>query len=74
MSDESTMAVCPKCGAKNRIPLDRSQDVPRCGKCKELLDLQNAYPGRPVNVAEPTFQREVIDFRGPVVVEFFAPW
>ena len=74
MSDDLIMAVCPKCGAKNRVPADRWKSALRCGRCKETLDLQALYPGRPVDVTDTTFQREVADFKGPVLVEFFAPW
>ena len=74
MNDELIIAVCPKCGAKNRVPLSRWKDRLRCGKCKQSLDLQDIYPGRPVDVTDATFQREVVDFKGPVLAGFFAPW
>ncbi|MHB8110826.1 MAG: hypothetical protein ACYDHW_12435 [Syntrophorhabdaceae bacterium] len=72
MSD--IIAVCPRCGAKNRVPLNRRQEPFKCGKCKEHLDLEAIYPGKAVDVTESTFQGEVVDFKGPVLVEFFAPW
>jgi thioredoxin 2 len=74
MNDESIIAICPKCGAKNRVPRSRWTDRLKCGKCKESLDLQNLYPGKTTDVTDATFQREVIDFRGPVLVDFTAPW
>ncbi len=74
MGDESIIAVCPKCGAKNRVPRHRLADALKCGKCKQSLDLGNLYPGKPVDVTDATFQREVIDFKGPVLVDFTAPW
>jgi thioredoxin 2 len=74
MSDESITAVCPKCGAKNRVPGNRWTDRLKCGKCKAPLDLQSLYPGRPMDITDATFQREVADFKGPVLVDFTAPW
>jgi len=74
MSDDLITAICPKCGAKNRIPAVRWKDRMKCGKCKEPLDLQTLYPGKLLDVTDATFQREVTDFKGPVLVEFFAPW
>ena len=74
MSDESIIAVCPRCGAKNRVLKARWTDQLKCGKCKEPLDLQRLYPGRMISVTDVDFQREVVDFKGPVLVDFTAPW
>lgn len=74
MNNEMIIAVCPKCGAKNRVPGNRWKEPMKCGKCKESLDLQKVYPGRPVEATDATFQREVTDFKGPVLAEFYAPW
>jgi hypothetical protein len=45
-----------------------------CGKCKASLDLSLLFPDRPVEISDATFRREVLDFPGPVLVEFHAPW
>jgi thioredoxin 2 len=74
MADETITAVCPRCGAKNRVPKSRWTERLKCGKCKEPLDLQGVYPGRAIDVTDATFQREVTNFRGPVLVDFTAPW
>ena len=74
MSDEPIIAVCPKCGAKNRVPRNRWTDRLKCGKCKESIDFQGLYPGVTVEVSDTTFRREVADFKGPVLVDFTAPW
>lgn len=74
MDDESIITVCPECGAKNRVPRSRLADRLKCGRCKKPINLQTLYPGRAVDVTDATFQREVIDFKGPVVVDFTAPW
>lgn len=74
MNTDSFIVVCPACGAKNRIPRERWGDAAVCGKCKSPLPLTGIYPDRPVDVSDRTFKREVLDFRGPVLVEFYAPW
>ncbi len=74
MNYANLIAVCPKCGVKNRVREDRRHDRPICAKCKTSLSTSMFYPERSVDVTNRTFQREVLDFPGPVVVEFWAPW
>lgn len=74
MGVESWVANCPKCGAKNRIPKERWGERAVCGRCKSLLPLSAPFPNQPVEVSDWAFQKEVLDFPGPVLVEFFAPW
>ena len=74
MGSEPIVVVCPKCGTKNRVPGSRWTDRPRCGKCKEPLDLPSLYPDRAIEVTDATFQKEVASFRGPVLVDFTALW
>jgi thioredoxin 2 len=39
MKDDKTMVIrCLHCGTKNRIPKERLQDRPLCGKCAAILD------------------------------------
>ena len=73
MSEELITAICPNCGAKNRVPANRWREHLRCGRCKQPLDLQNLYPERTVSVTDATFQREVVDIKGPVMAEFYSP-
>ncbi len=37
-SDEQIIVRCLNCGTKNRIPRERMQDRPTCGKCRAPLD------------------------------------
>jgi thioredoxin 2 len=74
MNEESTIVMCPACGAKNRVPQSRWQDQPKCGKCKQTLILSSLFPDKPIDVTDAAFQKEVIDFKGPVLVDFTAPW
>jgi thioredoxin len=74
MNPESWIVLCPRCGAKNRLPKDRQGDRAVCGKCRAPLPLSSAFPDHAVEVSDGSFQKEVLDFPGPVLMEFFAPW
>jgi thioredoxin 2 len=73
MNSESRIVLCPRCGAKNRIPKERQGDRAVCGKCRAPLALAAAFPDHAVEVSDGSFQKEVLDFPGPVLMEFFAP-
>lgn len=61
--------VCSKCQSVNRIPEQRLNDAPVCGKCKTQL-----LPGHPIELNDDTFQRFVTRTEMPVLVDFWAPW
>lgn len=73
MPSNSLIVRCSRCGAKNRVPYDRIQDRPICAKCKTPLPAA-AAAGSPVTVTDQTFQREVLDHAGPVLLDCWAPW
>ncbi len=68
MSD-SKHIVCPHCDAVNRVPADRLDARPTCGKCKQPL-----FNGHPVELREANFMRHVSSSDIPVLVDFWAPW
>ncbi|MCP3898417.1 MAG: thioredoxin TrxC [Desulfobacteraceae bacterium] len=72
MNDNSLILACQKCGTKNRIPLLRISETPKCGKCGTLLatDIIN----QPVNVVDNTFDKLVLGSTLPVLVDCWAPW
>ena len=74
MSGTSVIVACPGCGAKNRVPKSRWGERAVCGKCKAPIELSRTFPDAPVDVSDYTFGREVLDFPGPVLAEFSAPW
>lgn len=61
--------VCPLCHTINRIPSDRLDDRPHCGKCKQVL-----FTGQPLELDSSQFQRHISRNDMPVVVDFWAPW
>jgi thioredoxin 2 len=60
-----TIITCPHCGKKNRVG-PRSEGVPRCGNCHNLLPWI-------VDATAETFDAE-ITASVPVLVDFWAPW
>jgi thioredoxin 2 len=69
---ESTIVVCPSCGAQNRVPRAKVELglVPVCGRCKTRLTIAHGV----MAVSDDTFASEVERSTSPVVVDMWAPW
>lgn len=61
--------VCPHCSATNRVPADRLDGDPVCGRCSKPL-----HDGHPAPVDENRFEAQIARSDLPVVVDFWAPW
>lgn len=68
MSDPKHI-VCPHCDAVNRVPTDKLEAQPTCGKCKQPL-----FTAHPVELNEGNFMRHIGNTDIPVLVDFWAPW
>jgi thioredoxin 2 len=69
MSSEPRHVVCVHCSSINRVPADKLELDPVCGRCgKELLD------GRPVVLTDANFERVTSRTELPVLVDFWATW
>jgi len=64
---ESMHIVCPHCDAVNRIPADRLQQSPRCGKCHEAL-----FPARPVELGGDRFDKHLARNDIPLLARHFS--
>ncbi|HXW68953.1 MAG TPA: thioredoxin domain-containing protein [Dissulfurispiraceae bacterium] len=69
MKTDAVYLRCRSCRALNHIPSDRLRDRPLCGKCRSVLE----FPVRPVDATAESFGREVFDWAGVVIVEFWSP-
>jgi thioredoxin 2 len=61
--------VCPHCSATNRIPSQRLNEQPKCGKCHQPL-----FTGHPVELVQSSFQKHLNRNDIPLLVDFWAPW
>jgi thioredoxin 2 len=61
--------VCPQCSTTNRVPDERLQDQPVCGRCGAEL-----MPTHPVALSDANFAAYVAGTELPVLVDFWAEW
>lgn len=73
MANERVLIRCRNCGTRNRIPVARLQDSPRCGSCKQPFP-PIPINSRPVMVTDRTFADEVIASPLPVLLDCWAAW
>jgi thioredoxin 2 len=66
----ATLSVCPSCGRKNRIPIERLGNEGRCGACKAPLPPVN----EPIEANEAVFDQIIGAAKVPVLVDFWASW
>ena len=64
-----THIACPACGASNRVPTERLEQHPKCGKCGQPL-----FAGHPVEITDTNFASIVEGTDVPVVVDCWATW
>jgi thioredoxin 2 len=69
MSDPRIQLPCPHCGATNRLPAERIDDGPSCGKCGQPL-----IDGQPIELTDANFEAVVEETSLPVLVDFWAAW
>ena len=78
------VVVCANCGTKNRVdPGHVAGHIAKCGKCGRELELpadaaqvtqDNPLQNKPLIVTDETFQQEVLNNPGLVLLDCWAPW
>ena len=61
--------VCPSCSTTNRIPEERLQDGPVCGRCTAPL-----MAAAPVDLSDAALPKFIAGTELPVLVDFWAAW
>jgi thioredoxin 2 len=61
--------ACPNCGTTNRLPEERLDHHPVCGRCSTDLMLP-----KPVALTDAMFDKFVAGTELPVLVDFWAEW
>ena len=67
--DDALKVACPHCHALNRVPVQRLDDAPTCGRCHEPL-----FAGHPVALGVDSFAAHQSRSDLPLLVDFWAPW
>jgi thioredoxin 2 len=68
--DDTVLAQCRSCGARNKVLAEKIASGPRCGRCGEKLSI----PTGAIEVSEQNFRQEVLEETIPMAVDFWAPW
>ena len=66
---QSINLSCPHCLATNRVPADRLEQGPACGKCRKAI-----YTAAPIALNEESFTKFIRNTDLPVIVDFWAGW
>ncbi len=75
MSRKDTRTIrCTKCGARNRVPMDKAGAYAKCGKCSSPLDTSDILNDKPVIVTDESFGTKVLKSPIPVLLDCWAPW
>jgi len=69
MTNDLVHVACPACGATNRLPAQRIDEEPSCGRCGQAL-----LQGQPLELTDDSFDAVIAATRLPVLVDFWAPW
>ena len=67
--EDKLLIVCPHCDTTNRVARERLADGATCGACKKAL-----LDGRPFELTERNFDRQIAATEVPLVVDFWASW
>ncbi len=69
MTSAPLHVVCPSCEAVNRVPAERLQEQPTCGRCHRAL-----FTGQPLVLDDRNFRTHISRSDLPVLVDFWASW
>lgn len=65
-----TYTVCNSCGSLNRLPVSKTEQHPKCGKCQQAIDIKHGVN----HVNELGLNHLIQHSPIPVVADFWAPW
>ena len=60
---------CPHCLATNRVPVEKLDQGPACGKCRKAI-----FTAAPIAMDEEGFGKLIRNTDIPVIVDFWAGW
>lgn len=62
------LVACAHCHCRNRVPVQRLEQQPQCGRCRQPL-----FSGAPVALDAASFDSH-LGSDLPLLVDFWAPW
>lgn len=72
------VVTCKNCGTRNRVDPDKARtSTPKCGRCGQPLQVSSngqADSGKALTVTDATFQSQVLNAPGVVLLDCWAPW
>ncbi len=63
------ITMCTSCGGLNKVPEEKLDSNPKCGKCKNPL-----YKGEPISMTGTQLMRAIEKTDELLVVDFWATW
>jgi thioredoxin 2 len=70
MTETPLIMRCTSCLALNRVPQEKLESGPRCGSCKNVLEI----PRQPLQATAATFDREVAYWPETLLIFFWSSW
>lgn len=61
--------VCPHCSSTNKVPENRLNDNPMCGKCRNAL-----FVARPLELTGLNFSKHLHSNHIPLLIDCWASW
>ena len=61
--------VCPHCNAVNRLPSERLEQAPNCGKCHQPI-----FSAQPLELNATNFDTQLQRNDVPLLIDFWATW
>lgn len=63
------LVACAHCNTLNRVPQQRLEHAPKCGRCQ-----QGIFNRRPVELTAANFDAHAARSELPLLIDFWAPW
>jgi thioredoxin 2 len=70
LSETPLIIRCTNCLSLNRVPQEKFESGPRCGSCKNILEV----PRQPLSATAASFDRDVAYWPETLLIFFWSSW